>query len=642
MLAFAWAWPDESGIAPSDQSLASRIGASLASGIGGHVGTARAGGADFALRPMHGTAALARSWRPALGASGSLGLFNGHIANRAALQAELECHDDDPAQLYLQAVERWGADADGHVVGEYCAVVFDPERQHARLARSPLRAPPLHYCHQPQRLIAASVPRAIFACGIEQHLNEQHLADSNWLNFSDETASWYQGLARVGLGCVVEVCRQKVAARRYYCIAALPEVRMESDAAYLARARELLDEGVRASLEGARRPGVALSGGLDSPQVAARALAALPQEQRLPSFTFVPESGWDGIVPEGVCGDERAFVEAFAAMHPRIDPHFTDNSGIAHDHRWNEMFHVMGVAPSGLCNMYVFHGIFESARAAGCDRLLLGEWGNDTFSAKGEWGFVEYLLTGRWGQLYRALRDHRADPRSILRRFIAMSLVPLLSEFAWRLLMRLWHPGESHPLELISPLSPAYRRTMNLERRAAGVSFGRYQPRNRRESIVLRFANADSEASEIYQGFEQLYGVTVRDPTAYRPFVEFCLGLPTDLFLRDGEARWFAKQMGAGIMPAEQLANRTNGRWDADWHLRIGRRRGELSAELDRIGRHPRYRDMIDAPRLKAALAGFPSRTTTDRQSWMPIELAIPRALLTARFVNFVEGRNDV
>lgn len=156
------------------------------------------------------------------------------------------------------------------------------------------------------------------------------------------------------------------------------------------------------------------------------------------------------------------------------------------------------------------------------------------------------------------------------------------------------------------------------------------------------FVNADAETAEIYQAFEQIYGVAQRDPMAYRPFAEFCMGLPVEMFMRDGEMRWMGKQMARGIMPEAQRANSLNGRWDADWHLRLGRRRDEFRAEFERIAKHPTLGPMIDTDRLIAALDDFPPQTSTDPQVWMQVEMGIPRALLTARFVNFVEGRNDV
>ena len=624
--------------------MAQRLGASLCAGIGGTAGHAELDGLDFAYRPLGGNAAQARAWRPARLASGALVVFHGYIDNPAELSVELGAGPADFAQLYGRAVERWGSDADRRVIGEYCALIAYPERNTVRLSRSPLRAPPLVYHSDAAGVTAASVPRALFAAGVPERLNRGHVADSAWINYTAQEETWFEDVSRVPLGCTITIDPRRRKLDQFYDILAIPDVRLPSDADYIARANELLDQGVRVALAGSRRPGVTLSSGLDTPQVAVRVLAQLPPSQRLPSFTFRPEPGWDGIAPRGSNGDEAPMVEAFAAMHPRLDPHFADNAGYGHDHRWPEMFHAMGGAPSGMCNMYVFHGLFEAARKAGCDRLLLAEWGNFTFSAKGEWGFVEYLITGRWRQLYLALRDHPHDSRSMLRKFVALSLVPLLPNALWTMMKRLVHSDEKLPRELMSPLTPAYREANGVEERGRATRFpyGRYQPRSRRQAHAQMFANADAECAEVYQAFEQIYGVAQRDPMAYRPFAEFCMGLPVDMFMRDGTLRWLAKEMARGIMPETQRVNSLNGRWDADWHLRIGRRRAEFRAELERIAAHPTLGSMIDTDRLIAALDDFPPETSTDPQVWMEVEMGIPRALLTARFTNFVEGRNDV
>src|SRR4030095_15472721 len=122
------------------------------------------------------------------------------------------------------------------------------------------------------------------------------------------------------------------------------------------------------------------------------------------------------------------------------------------------------------------------------------------------------------------------------------------------------------------------------------------------------------DPAPFYQGLEQMYGIALRDPTAYRPFVEYCLGLPTKMFMRDGEMRWLGKQMAKGIMPEAQRNNALSGWWDADWHLRIGRRREEWLAELERLDRDDGLREMLDLPRLRQALEDWPSQTETDPQ----------------------------
>ena len=640
MLAFAWPW---TGARAELGNLSARLGASLCAGIGGYAGTAEIDGVSFAYRALRSNAVLSRTWRPAILADGKIAAFHGYFDNAAEIAAQLGSSAADHAALYGLAAERWGDETERRIIGEYCAIVVDPRAYRVRLARSPLRAPPLYHFQDRHLAAVASVPRAIFATGVDRRVNEAHVADSAVLNFSNDTASWFENVRRVPLGTVVEVERgREPRERKVYDLLAMPKVRMKSDADYVARANELLDEGVRACLAGFSKPGATLSSGLDSPQVALSALGALPPGQRLPTFTFHPEPGFDGRCEPGKLADERPLVEAFAAMHPRLEPHFTTNEGYGHDHRWNELFHLMGAAPSGLCNMYVFHGLFADAARQGCDVLLLSEWGNFTFSDKGDWGFVEYLLTGRWRQLWLALSRQPNQHRSLAWRFLARIVLPLLPHSLWKAAMALFQPGRKSLMDLMQPLSADYRRASGVDRRLreAGI-LDRYQPWNRRHAQALLFKNNEAEGSEVYQAFEQMYGIAQRDPLAYRPFVEFCFGLPVEMFMRDGTMRWLAKEMARGRMPVEQRINRLNGRWDSDWLLRIKRRRADFLAEIERLEGDERMAAMLDLPRMRAALENLPDETELDPQKYYSAEFAVPRGLLTARFVNWVEGRNQ-
>ena len=642
MLALAWPWGDSAR--GRFEGSAERLGASLCAGIGGQAAAVEVKGLHWSFRPSRSISTLSRTWRPSVLGDGRIAAFHGYFDNAAAIAEQLGADGADIARLYALAVTAWGDQADQRIIGEYCTIIADPERRRLRLSRSPLRAPPLYYFHDEDLAVAGSVPRIFFAAGVPRRLNHVRVADSAMINFSDQEASWFEGIHRVPLGCVVELqCGRPRILDRYYDPLKIPPVRMRSDAECIARVNELLDQGVRACLAGFRKPGATLSAGLDSPQVAVRALKMLPLSQKLPTFTFCPEPGYDGRVQPGMIGDERPMVEAFAAMHPRLEALFTTNEGYAHDHRWRDFFHLMGGAPSGLCNMYVFHGLFAEAVREGCDVLLVSDWGNNAVSDKGYWGFVEYLLTGRWRQLWLALRNFPFQERSMLWRLVAQSFLPLFPNRVWRVLRRLVFRDQQSLLDLMQPLRSEYRVSSGAEQRLkdSGLVFERYQPWNARHAHQLLLQNDDGEAAEIYQAFEQMYGVAQRDPLAYRPLVEFCWGLPTRMFMRDGEMRWLAKQLAKDIMPKKQSANRLNGRWDADWHLRIGRRRDELLDDLYRLERDERMAAMLDLPRMRALLEDWPDQTELDPHKYMAREFAVPRALLTARFINYFEGRNS-
>ena len=592
----------------------------------------------------HNDPRRARSWT-STEIDGLLVLFHGHISNARELAAELGLNwpsrpdTPDLARLYGRLLRQSGADCDLRIIGEYAAAVIDRTRQTLRLVRSPLRAPPLHFHHAGQRVIASNVPRAVLAAGIAAQLDPLKLADNAWFNYASDRTGWYETIARVPLGTTIEFGPGGMDLRRYYDPLNLPEVRLPRAQDYVEQADALLKEAVAAALDGFARPGVLLSGGLDSSLVAVKALEVLPAAQDLPAFTFVPQADWDGRVPRGTYGDERPFVDAFAAMHPRIRPQYLDNHGLAFDHRMAELFHLIGIAPINLGNYSPYHEPWRAAQQAGCDVLLVPEWGNETFSNAGEWGLIEYFLHGRWGELRAALHTIADDNRPLWRRFVGECLLPLLPPTVWR-----WQRavrGVRDTRELASPLRADYvaAHALNARGDAQDGALGASAPRSQRQWLARALSGAFEESSDVWQGFEQLYGVPMRDPAAYRPLAEFCFGLPTNLYLRGGQRRWLARELARGKLPEAQRTNQRNGRHHPDWLAKLAPRRAELRAELDRLEHVPELAEMLDFPRLKSALEDWPDQTPIAEDA-LALQVALTRGLTTARFINFVSGRN--
>ena len=91
-------------------------------------------------------------------------MFDGAIDNRESIAQALGLNrpaDALPpdAQLYASAIDRWGDAAEHRLHGMFSAIAYDPQSMVVRVARSPLRGPPLHYWQREDRIIVASVPR---------------------------------------------------------------------------------------------------------------------------------------------------------------------------------------------------------------------------------------------------------------------------------------------------------------------------------------------------------------------------------------------------------------------------------------------------------------------------------------------------
>ena len=579
---------------------------------------------------------------PAMLDGGIAVLVHGWIDNCAELARELGCAPTDQALIYAHAVRRWGDRADERILGFYCAVYDDPAVPHLRLARSAVMAPPIYYMADADGVGAASVPRALEAMGLPRELNLQRIADSLYFNLTDEQ-SYLKGCFKVPYGTIAHVGPESNRKVRFHDPSAVTPLPKASAQEYLAEADRLLTKASQLYFASGRNTGMQLTGGLDSANIAARVLRGLPPERRLKSFTYVPLEGHgQAPIPNGLV-DESDAVRAFAAMHPQIEPRFTDNRDIEFDHRLEDMYLAMGTGAVNLAPLFRFHGVFVAAQAQGCDMLLSADYGNATFSCSGSWAHAEYLRTGQFGQLWQALRKDRHHPGSLAWRFLAHAVVPQLPDTLWQWAMRLRGRSTQPINAAISALRPDALTRYDVEGRAtrAGTRYVRPLTGWRKDLVQDNFGRGDVEGSDIIQGFEQLYEVSVRDPATYRPLVDFCLGLPTSMFLRDGVTRWLGRELGRGLMPEAQRTMTGNGQHNSDWHKRYTPRIADMRREVAAIRSDPVLGKMIDTDLLEHNLDTWPEGQSVVDDIYYPHAFRLPRAIAMGRYVRFMTGRNQ-
>ena len=621
-----------------DQAASAEPG--MGAGVGlrttARTGTRRSRGADRARAAGH------PAWSPARSGSGAIILLSGTIDNDDELRAALGTRLRDPAALYGEALERWGDEADRRVVGAYSSIVFEPERRALRLARSPWTAPPLHYFDGVEGTGAASVLRVLHLCGLERRLNRRKLADSMFNNLT-EPEGWYEGGFEVQLGTIVRLAGGTVTRSAYYDhLAPREPIRMRRPADYVEAAGALLDEAVARALRGARKPAVQLSGGLDSSNVTARVLKALPAGQPLNSYTFVPHPDFDEPVPANFYASERHKVEDMAALHPRLIPRFCDNRDTDYDDCFDQLFLATGMAPDPMPNIAPLLGVYAAARDDGCDVMIGAGKGNFNISQSGQWGFVEYLARGRWVQLYRALSNTREKTCGLPRRLFSWSIKPLLPLSVQRAINGR-SGGSILPAAYdLTPIRPEFRRAHAMEERAKGAGLLEERPFRTSRALTMRdmFARGEMNSGDVVLGLEQIFGMPYRDVTAYRPLMEFCHALPTDCFLRDGQERWLARELGREGLPDSIRLERRAGMPQPDWHLRLKRRLPAIRAELAQAESDPVLAEIVDFGEVRRRLERFPQAASHTTQDVLNYSMTLPRLAMAARFSRFVSGRN--
>lgn len=582
-----------------------------------------------------------RNWRPPRTPRGEVVLFDGYIDNRTELKSLLGEKFQNDDDLYAAAYSTWGTGADLKVIGQFSAIIFHPEEKRVRLARSPLMGPPLHIWNDRERLIVASSPRVIFATGeVSQEIDEQKIADSLILNYCDEQRGWFKDVSRLPVGSHAVATPGDVQIKRYYDLNTLPEIRLSRDDEYVEAANALFKDATRSAIDGFSRPAVSVSGGYDSQAVAAYALCELNGKSLL-GLTSVPESGWDGREYKSRFGDESRHVAALAAMYPSLETINIDAQGLYLDHKLNAMFLLANAPPLAASNLYWMHEVWARAKLSGCDVLLTGTMGNASFSFAGEGALPSWFLNGEWGKLLREFMATRGSLYQILG-LASQTLMPVLPKRIWYYLTRLRHGDKFDPYQTWCPINPYYAAEMHVEERARDMGHDIYfQPlQSSRALRAAAFNTAPVELCDIMQAFELIHGIPSRDPSAYRPLVEFCFGVPDDQYVRCGERRWLARRMLKGKIPDIVLDEKRRGLQSADWHLRMGRELDAINAEIDRLSEDPAMARRLNLPKLKKALQQWPSETPLGSSLAISLRLAVSRALTTARFINYIEGKN--
>ena len=98
--------------------------------------------------------------------------------------------------------------------------------------------------------------------------------------------------------------------------------------------------------------------------------------------------------------------------------------------------------------------------------------------------------------------------------------------------------------------------------------------------------------------------------------------------------------MGRGRVPEEIRTERRYGLQHGDWHLRIGRQRAALLAELHLLQQDPQVSRLVDIPRLIELLEQFPDSDQVERDVMLQYQIALPNGIAAARLIRYMNGSN--
>ncbi|MBW7885001.1 MAG: hypothetical protein H3C34_20670 [Caldilineaceae bacterium] len=463
-------------------------------------------------------------------------------------------HSERPAltdsALIALAYAKWGAQCARHLLGDFAFVLWDARSRQLFCARDPMGCRPFYYYDGPDRFVFASDLRAILAVdGVPQRLDETMvLAEYMAITRHLRSRTCFVDIARLPQGHSLMVQAGRTKTQVDWEPQPQPELRLESDAAYAERLRELLAAAVTCRLRGARPVGVHLSGGLDSSAIAvlaARHSRATGQAKPLAySWSPPPDANAE---PD----DERGLVELICAQEQLTCRYTT----VTADDAMRYAARDVSVEPTDTLLREL--AVCRMAQAQGV-RIMLSGWGGDEcVSFNGRGYLAELFARGAWhswaGEIWRRAKS---PANGGWKRIAAETILPVLPDTAFALAGRDLHAGAHAVLARAgrhgSPLVAQARELLRGQWHAI-----RARPGVRRNQVRLLSNGHLAHRMEAWAAAGAQHAIVHRYPLLDRRLLEFGLALPPRLYQCNGLGRYLFRLALSGVVPAAVQQHRS-------------------------------------------------------------------------------------
>lgn len=543
------------------------------------------------------------------------------------------------ASLVARMLGRWGDSGVGRCLGRFAFALWEPRARRLTLGRDCMGEAGLFFYRGPGFVDFATSLVALLALpDTPRALDEAVLGDYLALNLREARRTFYRGVERVPSRTLVTIEAAGARHRHYWSPDLDGPAPYRREADYVERARELLDQAVASATRYTPRVAIATSGGLDSSAVAA---TAARQERAVTSYALVAPAGLSVDFGPFKYPDERTKLEALRRQHPTLDLRFlapeTAHPLEADDTRIFARAQVPVLNPTGVGT---FSFLYDAVAADGHRRLQMAFMGNFGLTWPGPGSLTALLRQGRVagfvGELAQLARETRRSlPRTLASEVVLRGAPPPLRRAILRLAGR-------DPLGVarFSALNPAFvTGAVAAHWRAEGFdpwfTLGGGRTDRLRAYYLFdynQFARDAQAASLERRGFE------IADPLADRRLLEFVLKVPEPMFRRGGVARSFARRVLADRLPREILDERRTGMQDPNWFQRLGLRRAEIGAQIERLEGSATVRRLVDLPRLKRLMAEWPADAQDAEARKGDFHVALTRAVHVGNFIRWVEG----
>jgi len=478
-------------------------------------------------------------------------VFDGRLDNREELcdrlrAAQLAPRGKTDMELVLNSWLLWGTDCPSHLLGDFAFAIFDRRERRLFCARDIAAVKAFYYHNRSGQFTFGSTLSQVLANPeISRQPNEGMIAELLSGVMQSDTETIYSDVRRLPAGHCLLVRDGQLKIWRYWQISFDARIRYSRPECYQEQFEDILTQAVQCRLRTTGGVGITLSGGKDSPLIAATAQALLAQsgaKKELSSFSI--------IYPGRDC-DESPVIEEIV-QHLQLDARYYPSVPHAPLPDWRAQIEETLDLPQSPVN----NALACAQRESAADGTHVWLSGSGCASLFGGSYFVAAALL-RDGRIHGCYEEFRHQIANAGFRFAAYHL---LAGLCWPVLPRDWRRAIQtlrHQMRITGFATETFCRAADIEGRyRANLDACEFKDLAQWSAYFDSFNSARILGNENHDLWNSVHGIEERHPFLDRRLIDFAFAIPDYVNRRRGQGKRLVIEMGKRSLPMSVYANR--------------------------------------------------------------------------------------
>lgn len=560
-------------------------------------------------------------------------VFIGRLDGREELARSLgQQHEEDvpDEELACQAFERWQEDAPQHMLGDFAFAAWRENERRLIFAADVTGIHTVYHCRDGDRIRFATSLRELLRDGVvPRSLDENYLVDCLSLNLGDDDTTAFRHVKKTVAATCCVLSSGKSQTLQFHQFDPERRIKLSNDNEYVEAAWELLQQAVSDRMRNSNPTVIIGSSGLDSACIAAAAASTGKQVHYL---TAIPDMQLPTAQMHPTVRSEQHLVKVLAKAFPNLQAQFF---AAPSDSNWSPDWPLpieVGCSPHrGPMQLAWLSGPFLHSSSLGAKIQISGTVGNYTLTWDGFRQLPSLFRSGQYRTLAREIvKGSAGRPRGFAR-------------LVWKELIQPMRGGRYRysDLQTFSAVHPRaideQQLLQRMKHRGNDTNFVRSEDsRLWRIEALRRSRGRRAEISNILAG---LYGMEHAAPLADRRLVEFCLAIPDDQYLRNGNSRWLARRLlrAAGV-PVEISENRRRGYQHPEWHSHLSSVHASMISQVAHLRTSPTASRLLDLDRLDSILNNWPREPAAAERRRGELNAVLCAGLSVGAFIAWAES----